>query len=150
MSPKLRNVVLILSIIGLLNACSAKKEANKSIYLNPGFGRIIFKEPNRVPNVFKEKLFGQISSIFTESDSPVPLSLSNSDASRRYVDLMPGSYKIKVECDPVKNYSGKQVNWLASKNIVINAGQITTLGCESYSVDDIRKTRVVELKTSYR
>jgi len=127
--------LLISSMIISLSACATQRQiqSDPEQTLKAGYARISFQEPNRVPNLFKEKLFGRLSSLSTESGITVELTQKNSNASKLFVDVMPGTYEIKAECDPVKNYSGDQTSWLTSHTLTVKADQVIKFGCEYYT-----------------
>ncbi len=128
---------LTIGLLTGLTACATRgdvqSESERERALKPGYARIEFQAADRFPNIFKEKLFGRFSSLNTESGINVEFTPENSDQTKRFVDVMPGTYGIKADCDPVKNYSGDQINWLTNHEITVQADQIIKFGCEYYT-----------------
>ena len=129
---KLKLLVASLAILSTTVACSIKRNFGTDVALKSGHARIEFARDNHIPHIFQEKLFGLISSLSTEAGQKIDIDPANKAASVRFVDVLPGTYKLKANCDPVNNHSGDQYNWLVNHELTITAYQVVTLGCEYY------------------
>ena len=160
---KLNKILTSVLILALVGACAAKRDVAKKVDLKTGYARIQFELDNHLPHLFQEKLYGYISSLKTKADKPIEVDPDGKRALIRYIDVMPGTYKLQANCEPVNNHSGYQYNWLANHTLTLEASQVVTLGCEYYREDSpndlvvdkkkkrekARKVRVAELRSDY-
>lgn len=137
---KLPHSLLALSCLSLATSCTTIPQIEEEPKLKPGLSRIAFKYPDRRPNLFKEKLFGRLSSLTDDSGSKVDLGLSREQSSIRFIDVPPGSYKLKAECEPVNNHYGKQDLWLANYSVMVGANETVRLTCEYYYPEEVDST----------
>ena len=161
----LKVILTAAAILSGTTACSIKRDyvADEDQALKPGFARIIFTRDNHIPNLFREKLFGKISFLKNQSGDAIDIDPIYNSASVRFVDVLPGTYEMKANCDPVNNHSGDQYNWLVNYDLTIEAQQVLTIGCEYYEEEKVRysqggerkedktilKVKVVELDREY-
>jgi len=123
------------------------EEASK---LKPGYARIQFQASNHIPHLFQEKLYGLISQLYTADGDSIDIDPTGESRSIRYVDVLPGSYKLSANCDPVNNHSGDQYNWLVNHTLEVQANQIATLACEYYDKEVTRSGNEEDKKTVRR
>jgi len=158
---KFNKIISSALILALVGACAAKRDTAKKVDLKTGYARIQFELDNHLPHLFQEKLYGYISSINTKADKAIEVDPNGKGAAIRYIDVMPGTYKLQANCEPVNNHSGYQYNWLVNHTISLAPSQVVTLGCEYYEeektsdlvIDNkkkrkkVRKVRIAELRS---
>jgi len=134
-SARLKHLFSLPSIVILLGACASSPEQRPEDDLATGLARIKMEYPTRTPNLFKERLFGRIKSFQTLSgDNLLGEPDYRPDAPAiRYLDVDPGTYKLKAECEPVIDYNEHPEIWLLNHTVNVQAGQILTLKCERYA-----------------
>ena len=160
---KFNKILTTVVISVLFVGCATKRDVAKDIDLKTGYARIQFELDNHLPHLFQERLYGYISSLKTKSGQPIEVDPEGQGTAIRYIDVMPGTYKLQANCEPVNNHSGYQYNWLANHTLTLEASQVVTLGCEYYREDNpndlvvdkkkkrekARKVRVAELRSDY-
>ena len=62
-----RTLSVVLVTASLVGCASTAHDHESNFDLQPGFARLAFEEPNRRPNVFKEKLFGNIAELKSQT-----------------------------------------------------------------------------------
>lgn len=136
-SARLKHLFSLPSIVILLGACASSPEQRPEDDLATGLARIKMEYPTRTPNLFKERLFGRIKSFQTLSgDNLLGEPDYRPDAPAiRYLDVDPGTYKLKAECEPVIDYNEHPEIWLLNHTVNVQAGQILTLKCERYAIE---------------
>ncbi len=118
-----------------LSACSTTRELPE---LSEKRGRLIFEPIDRAPFRLDDRLFGRFT-LVEDSNKNVIFRRSKTDhrdAQTTFLDLDPGVYNIKAECENLQAFRGHRFIRLVSEEIKVEANRSVILACDLVKVKD--------------
>lgn len=126
--------IAVAAVVMALSACASGPKHKDIPSLKPELSRVVFQPSNRVPNLIRERWFGEIVRVRNTNKDIVFSSFTHGKQSEaiRWLDLEPGKYEITAQCQPHAAYRGGLSLALASLDVTLEAGESLKLGCELY------------------
>ncbi len=128
-------IVVVVCAVLTLSGCASNSKREDIPSLEPELSRVIFEKTNRVPNLIKERWFGEIVRIKNSNKDTVFSSFAADKESSvtRWLDLNPGAYEVVAQCRPHQAFKGGSSNLaIASLDVTLEAGKSLKLGCQLY------------------
>ena len=127
-------VLVSLALIGLLSACTSFSGQHSRVELPAELGRVSMQQAGYFPPIFGTQFYGRIDRVVNQAGETVFFNSNSATAIETfYMDLRPGEYQLKGQCEAVGGGTqGNPAIWMVGSKITINAGEVLTLGCEQF------------------
>ena len=141
---KLSTLTCLASMVG----CASTAPSTSPPELPKTLGRVMLETTNRSPFTFSDRLFGRIIYVEDSSNNEIfsDLNFSSEGAPRKWLDLPPGIYQLRAQCENFPAFRGARNVWMVSDSVQIQVGKTVMLGCEYYQrgksdTESVRLTR---------